>query len=920
MKIQKQTTLQEAKWSAKQTLGMSLVALACGISMLPFAAAAERVNPLVVQIPSLPEETAKVDVIDNDLAVQLLDAQVEPLPEKRSISPSSNLPAIPDKASGNVFLGAKPKTVKIEALESQVEAKKEVSKPTPSVAEKPAVLTVKPASPQILAPAPMPVLEALKKRAPINQQAAETAPLPDVRKPIQQNAAISMPVVAPEISEVAASKEPEVANVSAPKASQKPSLSELIKAEQVTAKPIQQVAKVQPAPPPVPAPISTPTLLQNLAPAAGTPFRKPINLALAERFQSDSKTADMLYQFPKVAVSKSSQPMATLVAEPNVVAQASAPDTLKLQQETFDVLQSKELIKAAAKEIPAKKEIDELDAKYDTVKDLTKTLPQQNQKQLIANKAGNQQKQSAVTITKPSELVEAAGKNAFVKPEQKLAKVQSEAMQLANIAPAAGDMKLITNVSTKEKINEQIDLPTLNNTEPTKVNPQQIEPMPLAKLNAITPLIAGKKQTETTEVHADESAINLNSAAETLSKNLDQLDLKGQPKQVNMASKLAPFGTPSSTPWPSYNMPDVTAEKPLPRIQQETPVTAENNAGKSLVKPLSLAASASTTTQSAVEKPTRILQEAAEETQSKPVTLARANTSGELYEKSNGTTLAELAPAAGPTEIIKSQPIPVPYESATLPEDTKKMLRRIPSNIDAPKKSGAQKVKIDREHVNPVALGGAGTELAAQHESLGMKIEIRRPMLDVNQELQQAYNAVVSGQNDLALAIYDRVLDYKPSEINALYGKATLLHQAGALSTAKEYYQRVLRQDADHREALNNFLSLVAEEAPMEALTELLKLQKKNPQFSPIPAQISLVYQKLGDYRSAIQAMLDAHGLAPENLTYILNLAVMLDKLGVREKAANYYQMLNDAHLRGVEIPGNIRSIQERLTFIRSNR
>ena len=299
--------------------------------------------------------------------------------------------------------------------------------------------------------------------------------------------------------------------------------------------------------------------------------------------------------------------------------------------------------------------------------------------------------------------------------------------------------------------------------------------------------------------------------------------------------------------------------------------------------------------------------------------LAQKQAVAQSIELAKAQALAALEPASGST----GTPGYATYAEAkatTLSRDSRELLSKVPPRIDSPKIARSKQIDIDRETTSMIAFSEVGTELEAEHESFGMKIELRRPVLDVNMELNRAYDAVVNGQHGMAVEIYDRVLRAQPGNMNALYGKATLLHQAGQIDQARRYYGMILTKDPDHREALNNFLSLVAEESPRDALDELYKLQRKNPHFSPIPAQISNVYQRLGDQQSALNAMQDAYALAPSNLTYALNMAILLDRSGARQQASAYYQQLVDAKMRGAETPGNIDIIEERLSFIRSNR
>lgn len=207
-----------------------------------------------------------------------------------------------------------------------------------------------------------------------------------------------------------------------------------------------------------------------------------------------------------------------------------------------------------------------------------------------------------------------------------------------------------------------------------------------------------------------------------------------------------------------------------------------------------------------------------------------------------------------------------------------------------------------------------------QHEAMGIKIEVKTPPVNNNYELEKAYNAIISGQSDVAIQIYKNILSNEPNNTQALFSLATLYHRAGQLNIARSLYGKLLAIDPDHRDALNNFLVLLADESPQEALIQMEALRERNPEFSPIPAQIAIIYQKLGDTEKAAEQMAFAVDLAPENLTYRYNYAILLDKLNNPEEAAKLYRMLIEAHLRGEIIPGNPQKIQERLTFISSNR
>jgi Flp pilus assembly protein TadD len=294
----------------------------------------------------------------------------------------------------------------------------------------------------------------------------------------------------------------------------------------------------------------------------------------------------------------------------------------------------------------------------------------------------------------------------------------------------------------------------------------------------------------------------------------------------------------------------------------------------------------------------------------------------------NITELPVLASDSAPTKSLNipsdsiSHPAVKQAVEEVLSEESNRLLKRVPSHIDSPKNKDKQRVDIEREALTNSVFSElkSSQDLAEDADAVGMTIDVKRPSLDVSYELERAYNAIASGQTDIARESYIRVLASEPKNIQALFGMGALLHRAGDLNGARSYYAKVLEQDPDNRDTLNNFLSLVAEEAPEQALSKLKDLESKNPDFSPIPAQISFIYQKTKNMQLAAQYMMKALSLAPNNMTYKYNLAILLDRQGARQDAASFYQELVDAYLRGESVPGNIASIQERLTFIRSNR
>jgi tetratricopeptide (TPR) repeat protein len=255
--------------------------------------------------------------------------------------------------------------------------------------------------------------------------------------------------------------------------------------------------------------------------------------------------------------------------------------------------------------------------------------------------------------------------------------------------------------------------------------------------------------------------------------------------------------------------------------------------------------------------------------------------------------------------------------AAVLDEQTRAALDRIPKGIDRPKATGRD-AKLDRfsTEVSGILSPPApeeGEEEVVQHESMGVAIAIRRPVMDVTTELQQAYESLMAGQPQIARSIYKDILAQHPNHQEALFGVATTFHRTGELELARPFYLTLLRVNPNHRDGIINFLSLVATEAPDEAIARLEYMESSNPDFSAIPALLGTLYDAAGKHDKAIASMARAVRQEPENLTYKYNLAVLLDKHDHAEEAIGLYNQLLAAGRSGLPLPAPMRDLQERI-------
>lgn len=282
-------------------------------------------------------------------------------------------------------------------------------------------------------------------------------------------------------------------------------------------------------------------------------------------------------------------------------------------------------------------------------------------------------------------------------------------------------------------------------------------------------------------------------------------------------------------------------------------------------------------------------------------------------------SVGAIPPASATANLAKNNSIPLP--SQPLSNASKDILSKFPSKLGTNPEvvTNGKNRNLAINRLSPDVQSILPPEQKVErYDAAGISIKVQRPGLDTNFELNRAFSALNTGDTTLAAATYKNILTTEPRNEDALFGLATTYHRLGDLDRARPYYAQLLTVNPNHRAGLNNFLALVSHESPQEALAELERLEQRNPNFSPIPAQQAALLSKQGFADQAREKMLRAIELAPENLTYKYNLAVILDKQGKYTDASALYRLLIDAAINGQKIPASLDSLQKRLNFIAS--
>jgi len=236
---------------------------------------------------------------------------------------------------------------------------------------------------------------------------------------------------------------------------------------------------------------------------------------------------------------------------------------------------------------------------------------------------------------------------------------------------------------------------------------------------------------------------------------------------------------------------------------------------------------------------------------------------------------AEPAVAAQPAAPAQPQAVPAQTQVATLPaaQETDPMPEL---GRDSPARVLSPPISIQRAE--------------AAFNSAEDLVVVREVSLNAQENVTAGYNALVRGDLGGALERYEAALASEPTSVMAQLGRSAALQKLGRLEEARSGYETVLRIDPNNREALANLTSIYSVRAPNEAMTRLLELEREYPDFSPVKAQIGLLYARMGSTEDALRYLRSAASMAPDTVMYQYNLAVMLDRIGRSEQAVIAYE------------------------------
>ena len=159
----------------------------------------------------------------------------------------------------------------------------------------------------------------------------------------------------------------------------------------------------------------------------------------------------------------------------------------------------------------------------------------------------------------------------------------------------------------------------------------------------------------------------------------------------------------------------------------------------------------------------------------------------------------------------------------------------------------------------------------------------------LNPQLSQAYALLQAGKTEEAQALYTKVSQSEPLNIDALLGLAYIATQENRSDEASKLYLRIIELNPRHALAQAALIALIGRADPAASESRLKQLISREPS-AFLHFVLGNLYAEQSQWSQAQQAYFQAHHLDPGNADYAYNLAIGLDHLRQTKLALNYYR------------------------------
>jgi tetratricopeptide (TPR) repeat protein len=205
--------------------------------------------------------------------------------------------------------------------------------------------------------------------------------------------------------------------------------------------------------------------------------------------------------------------------------------------------------------------------------------------------------------------------------------------------------------------------------------------------------------------------------------------------------------------------------------------------------------------------------------------------------------------------------------------------------------------KLETNPVKNISQAGGSENESAATESI--KIISKNTITDKDRWLHEAYAAYLRGDDQLALAKYNAVLDIDPDNRNALLARASISIQNNRIAEAIGDYRRILFTNPKDSLAMSSMIA-VANFSPEQSETQLKLLIRDDPDSHYLNFTLGNIFGAQNRWQEAQRKYFAALQNNPDDPNYAYNLAVSLEHIAKPKVAIAYYELALNNFTRGL--------------------
>jgi predicted O-linked N-acetylglucosamine transferase (SPINDLY family) len=181
-------------------------------------------------------------------------------------------------------------------------------------------------------------------------------------------------------------------------------------------------------------------------------------------------------------------------------------------------------------------------------------------------------------------------------------------------------------------------------------------------------------------------------------------------------------------------------------------------------------------------------------------------------------------------------------------------------------------------------MGHAADAAQAFRNAIALKPDYARALINLGQLLTTA-------DPPAAVAAYRQALSHHPRDLEALFGLAVLLHQAGALDEARPLYEQALKLAPGNTSLLQNLAAVIfAQGRTAEAIPHLQQMVRLEPQSAEHWSLLAGVLQQEARLAEAVEAQRQAISRHPQDSRAFSGLGNALTDIGRFDEAVAAYR------------------------------